>query len=279
MVSGGFNDESGVFFPNSFNPMFSSWSGWSISSMTDTVTRGFMNDFSSISGGGNDASRTYATSYAPNPVRLTFWDLRNDADFKGLYINNSTYAYHSMNEGDGFAKKFGGIDGTDPDFFKLTIHAYVNDELKEDSIEFYLADFRSDDSEEDYIISEWTYVDLSPLGAVDSLEFSLSSSDVGNFGMNTPAYFCVDDITFKFNPLSTLNQALAPLEFYPNPTVDHVTLLEGGRLQILTSTGRSVLSQVVRAQEEVDVSFMPDGTYLLMLEQNGLRYTGKLIKN
>ncbi|MEZ4953573.1 MAG: DUF4465 domain-containing protein [Saprospiraceae bacterium] len=32
------------------------------------------------------------------------------------------------------------------------------------------------------------------LGHVDSL-FTLSSSDAGVFGMNTPAYFCLDNLT------------------------------------------------------------------------------------
>ena len=57
---------------------------------------------------------------------------------------------------------------------------------------FYLADYRSTDSAHDYIVDDWTWVDLSGLGTVDRIEFTLSSSDVGSFGMNTPAYFAMD---------------------------------------------------------------------------------------
>ena len=62
-------------------------------------------------------------------------------------------------------------------------------------IDFYLADFRFDDNTLDYIVDQWTTVDLSGLTNAVELQFSLSSSDVGDFGMNTPAYFAVDHVT------------------------------------------------------------------------------------
>jgi hypothetical protein len=61
-------------------------------------------------------------------------------------------------------------------------------------VEFYLADFRFENNGEDYIVDTWEYVDLSSLGVVNKLEFSLGSSDVGAWGMNTPAYFVIDTI-------------------------------------------------------------------------------------
>ena len=42
-------------------------------------------------------------------------------------------------------------------------------------------------------ITEWTYVDLSQLGEIDGLTFGMTSSDTGDWGMNTPAYFAMDD--------------------------------------------------------------------------------------
>ena len=50
-------------------------------------------------------------------------------------------------------------------------------------------------SAEDYIVDEWTPVVLTSLGNVKSLEFQMSSSDNDPiFGMNTPAYFAIDNI-------------------------------------------------------------------------------------
>jgi hypothetical protein len=62
------------------------------------------------------------------------------------------------------------------------------------AVGFYLADYRSADNGNDYIVHKWEYVGLTSLGEVKSLEFTLSSSDIGDWGMNTPASFAVDTI-------------------------------------------------------------------------------------
>ncbi|MCK4822507.1 DUF4465 domain-containing protein, partial [bacterium] len=63
-------------------------------------------------------------------------------------------------------------------------------------IDFYLADYRFTDNSLDYIVKGWTWLDLSGFGNdVIGLQFALSSSDVGQWGMNTPAYFALDDVT------------------------------------------------------------------------------------
>ena len=106
------------------------------------------------------------------------------------------------------AKQFGGVDGTDPDYFKLLVWGRKG-RSSTDTLDFYLADYRDDDSEKDFIIETWQWVDLSSLGKVDSLIFGLESSDMGDWGMNTPAYFCLDDLyvlpdtaPYVANPLS-----------------------------------------------------------------------------
>ena len=38
---------------------------------------------------------------------------------------------------------------------------------------------------------------FSSLGSASSLVFSLTSSDVGTYGMNTPAYFAVDQLVLS----------------------------------------------------------------------------------
>ena len=131
-LSGGFGDEN-VFLVNDYNPEFMSWSGWAISNITDNTTPGFQNQYSAITGSGFE-SEIYATSFVfgESVIRLV-----NGAVPEGLYVTNATYAYSSMLEGDAFAKKFGGLTGNDPDFFLLTIKAYQNGELSEESVEFF----------------------------------------------------------------------------------------------------------------------------------------------
>jgi hypothetical protein len=78
------------------------------------------------------------------------------------------------------------------DWFKVTITGYLNN-VQTSSVDYYLADFRNGKS---FISRSWNKVDVSALGKVDKVTFAFSSSDNGAFGMNTPAYVCIDDIEF-----------------------------------------------------------------------------------
>ena len=82
----------------------------------------------------------------------------------------------------------------------MTITGKDVDGIITDDIEFYLADFRFDDNSQDYIIDTWTAVDLSILGQVKTIEFSVSSSDTGDYGINTPTYFAIDGIAIDRCP-------------------------------------------------------------------------------
>ncbi len=218
--SGGFSSGN-LFLPNSYNPDFNAWSGWAVSATTDVTTPGFMNDLSAITGGGYN-STAYAVSFTSPQSVIVLQGAAAGGAVEGFYVTNGTYPYLSMLEGDGFAKKFGGESGDDPDFFLLTIKKYLGGELGTDSVNFYLADYRFEDNSQDYIVEEWTYVDLSTLGNADSLQFTMSSTDNSMFGMNTPAYFCMDDLTTADMPVSTQRTELpaADLNVFPNPASD-----------------------------------------------------------
>jgi hypothetical protein len=190
-ASGGFTTR-GMHFANSYNTTFGSWSGFAYSNKTDTTTPGFTNQYSAIAGSGAGGSSTYGVSYTgSNDAVVTLPAGRTVASAS---ITNTTYAYLSMRDGDGFAKKFGGASGNDPDFFKLTITGLDEANVALGTVDFYLADFRFADNASDYLLSGWTAVDLSALSAARKLSFELTSSDNGTFGMNTPAYFAIDDL-------------------------------------------------------------------------------------
>ena len=105
----------------------------------------------------------------------------------------------SMLRGDDFAKQFGGATGDDPDWFLLSVTGYVGDTAA-GSVDFYLADYRFGDNGQDYVVDTWEWVDLTGLGEVDGLGFALSSSDTGEFGMNTPGYFALDHLVVSEIP-------------------------------------------------------------------------------
>jgi hypothetical protein len=104
-----------------------------------------------------------------------------------------------MRDGDpppySFGKKFGGASGEDPDWFKITAFGMdAAGTLLPGVAEFYLADFRATDPAQDYIVDEWMWWDLSVLDGAHRIYFNLSSSDRGAWGMNTPAFFALDDL-------------------------------------------------------------------------------------
>ncbi len=243
--------ESGnVSLFNLYNAGFDFWDGWAISQITNNTTPGYGNQYSAIPGKGYNNSATYAVGYSFVGNYIQLDGAAMGGVVNGLYVTNSTYAYYSILEGDAFAKKFGGVTGNDPDFFKLTIKKHKNGQLAADSVDFYLADYRFANNASDYVVKTWTYVDLRSLGNVDSLAFFLSSSDNGTFGMNTPAYFCVDHITTA-DEVSGTNEALAAASFgiYPNPATTAFTVAakNEGLAIVRDALGRVIATQQIQA--------------------------------
>jgi hypothetical protein len=194
-LAGGFTSQ-GAFFNNKYNPNYGTWSGWSYSNMKDVTTPGFMNQYSAykLPDGGGNMSANYGVAYTFNPGDAKIV-LPDGYSPQSASITNTTYAGLSMLYGDQFAKKFGGPDGTDPDWFLLTISGFDASGNFTGSVDFYLADYRDPDPANKYIISDWTTVDLTPLGNAQTLSFGLTSTDNDPvFGMNTPAYFAIDNL-------------------------------------------------------------------------------------
>jgi hypothetical protein len=195
--AGGFASGA-VWLSNHYNPAWSSWDGFACSNRTDRQTRWLPGQYTAITGCGWGGSANYAVGYcsawAAAP-KITLTGAPEGRTLAGAYLTNIAYTYWSMREGDAIAKKFGGASGHEPDWFLLTIAGIDKDGQPTGPVECYLADFRFADGNQDYIVDDWTWVDLTPLGDVVALEFSLSSSDNDPvWGMNTPAYFAMDTL-------------------------------------------------------------------------------------
>ncbi|MCP4257949.1 MAG: DUF4465 domain-containing protein [Planctomycetes bacterium] len=190
--SGGFTS-GGAHFGNNYNVDWDSWDGFSYSNTTDTTDTTLAGQYNAIAGAGQGGSPNYAVAYIgwTSPPTMT---LSEPGIVDGLYTTNNNFTYYAMLQGDAFSKKFGGENGDDQDWFMLTITGKDVDGAVTSVVEFYLADYRFADNSDDYILDTWQYVDLTSLGMVKSLEFALSSSDVGQWGMNTPAYFAIDTL-------------------------------------------------------------------------------------
>lgn len=185
-LSGSFVSQNAVF-NNVYNSQWFSWSGFACSAKTDTKTPGYANQYSSIAGSGALNSKKYAVAYGTASFTCKPNQYGN-FNIQSLMLTNSTYAYLDMQTGTpGVSKKF-----ADGDWFKIIFNGYLN-KLNTGKVEYYLADFRNGKS---FMANTWNKLDVSTLGKVDSVAISFDSSDTGQWGINTPTYVCIDNITF-----------------------------------------------------------------------------------
>ena len=166
-----------------------SWDGFAYSTMTSTTYASLDDQYNCCVGHGANGSQTYAVVYCNAYSNLPTVKRTDGEPFKvyGFSVTNSAYAYTSMKEGDAYAKKF-----ESDDWFLLTITGYyLKDKVGTET--FYLA-------ANGVIVNDWKLVNLESLGTVDRLELNLLSSDTGEWGMNTPAYFCIDNFNEPCTP-------------------------------------------------------------------------------
>ena len=275
-MSGGFSDD-GYFFSNSYTSYGGTsyaWGGFAYSNKTDTVTTGLPNQFAAIAGIGYNNSANYAVSSVlldwmnnnepvPNIIKLSPAQTIN-----GFYVTNSTYTYLTILNGNTFSKKFGGTTGNDPDWFMLKIQGYHSGVIT-DSVKFYLADYRFTDNNLDYIVKDWKWCDLSSLGTIDSLGFTLYSSDTGAYGMNTPSYFCMDNFngSAPTNNISELKEDQFEINAYPNPCNDYINIYinekSKGKLTITDITGKELKSIYDFKGGNININNLQAGFYLI----------------
>ena len=269
------NFSSGDYnFSNSYDTTWGAasgyWSsGWAYSNMTDSTTSGFTNQYSAKPGGGHPIGGANYAIGKPNST-IVF----NNPNGLSINITNSTYAANSMRDGDAFAKKF---TNADQDYFKLHIYGYSNGSIA-DSTEFYLADFTHADSTLDYIVTDWQYVELLP-GPYDSVSFDLSSSDVGAFGMNTPAYFCIDNVGNFPLSSNTINQEI--INIYPNPSSDFIYInskdSDNYTISLFNILGELIIDKKINLQQ-LNLSNLPNGQYFLKIESESGIINEKILK-
>jgi len=203
----------GAGFNNFSDGDWAFWEGFAYSNMSDTTTAGYGNQYSAFTGTGVDAGDDiYAVGYVGYSTipTVTFGE---PTLVSGAYFANTTYAALAMLNGELPAKKFGGPTGDDADWFMLTITGKDSSGSVTGAVDYYLADYKFSDNALDYVLNSWQFLDLSSLGEVSSLEFGLSSSDVGQYGMNTPAYFAMDGLVVVPEPATLLLLGLGGLVF------------------------------------------------------------------
>lgn len=287
-------DTPNATFRYHWNSTSSYWeSGSAYTNKKDTVDGNYTNLYGNIIGAGFSGDN-YVTVQGGATVVL-----KNLSVLSGFYITNTTYAWKIIKNGNAFSRKFGDTTGTFsggtiaqghyPDWFKLVINGYRGGILLTDSVEFYLADYRPAGIANDYVVKNWQFVNCTSLGIVDSVMFTLKSSDVGSFGMNTPKFFSLDNFTTNSTVSIAEVNSLSNAALYPNPANEVITLqfstqtTQQLKLTVSDVTGRVVKSLDVNVNSGenkllIDLADVQAGIYFIKDNSSSLQAI-KFIKN
>lgn len=255
----GETDQQGAFtsgtyvFPvnNSYGGMV--WNGFAPSNRTATQFINLTPDqFNVVNGKGYKSSATFAIYYpsifnGPAGTSEAVTGFLDSFEAKGMYVNNTAYAATSMSNGDSFAKKFGKGD-----WFKFTAYGKQTDGTFK-TVDFYLADFTSDNESDWYTINDWTYVDLSSLGTVTEISFWPSGSDTGLYGLNTPAYFAMDNFGADYDGTSPKAKDMTTTGI---SEVNYSSVISAHEVARYTLNG----TRLAAPQKGINIVKMSDGT-------------------
>lgn len=178
LESGNFRIEQSVAYGGSYV------TGGVVTNITGTDFKDFKDAYKSAKGGayaGKNYLVWYNDSFDPGTIAL-----KTPAVVPGMYVTNNVYAYSSMTKGDDIAGDPFGKD----DYFTLIVHGWLNDKEVNNQVSVKLAEGTN-------IVKDWIYVDLSSLGQIDEISFTMEGSRTGDYGLNTPTYFCIDNLGGK----------------------------------------------------------------------------------
>lgn len=251
--------------------------GFAVSSMTDTTTGTSANLYSAITGTGAQGTEAYLVG---NPsgnstVGMKYTKVSpGGSSFRSLYVTNTTYAYRVMKNGNQFSRKF---TGKNKDSFVLVMYGFSSGTLV-DSAKVYLADFTHADSSNNYILKEWKKVDFSFFS--DSISFKMVSSDVGNFGINTPTFFALDQITVNHSASLARLSSAKVIKMYPNPATSSITIMDQSPVrsaEVLDVSGRLLI--INQTSNSINIGELDAGCYLLrVIFEDGTYGTQRFIK-
>jgi len=165
-----------TYMDNSWGTAF--YYGFYASNDTLNTSTGYTEPYRSAVGGayaGNNFAIWTNDYYCGNSVLSA-----NPVPAVGFFVSNNAYTVDVMAKGAWGAKKF-----DDTDWLNLVCVGKLAG-VTTGIVTVELA-------KEGKYIKDWTYVDLSALGQVNEVMFYMDGSDSGEYGLNTPSYFCFDN--------------------------------------------------------------------------------------
>lgn len=248
--------QSGNFlFDNYLWADYDFWGKFAYSNETSTTYESLDDQFHSAVGHGAEGSANYGVAYVADamfgPGSTCFYvaDSSEGDSISGCYITNSAWGKDAVINGDGMSTVPGPF--AYGDYFSLTATGTRADGTTA-SLDFYLADYRSENPANYYCLDTWEWFDLRPLGKVTKVSFSMNSTKSNEYGISTPTYFCIDNIDGT-RPL----QEAEPVEI-----VSYATTLNLGDYFTFEDEEASVSYAIADAYDESLATLAIDGASL-----------------
>jgi len=184
------------------NPSWSYWTGSALStrSTIDSGYNGFTNEMASVTGTGNNGSKTYAVVYGESTVDYLVWNspylptvaITPGVELVSMAVTNTAYNWSSMHYGDQFTNQTVAEGG----WFDMLIYGVDANGNQTGTARQTLG------SDTAGILDKWVtvYFDESFAGTTE-LRFSWQSNDILDgyqSWLNYPVYFAYDDIVYRY---------------------------------------------------------------------------------
>ena len=176
-----------------YNEEYQYWGGFAVSKCfeTDAAKGVFENQYSAFNTKAADGEwflLYYYDSYS-EPCDLIF---KKSVMLNSVMLNLTTYTYASITDEDinTFARKF-----DDGDYLKVIFTPLDSSEAPVgEGVECYVVDYRDGKR---FVADDWQ---TFPLGFVadGNVRVTIETSDVGEYGANTPLYICLDSLEYNF---------------------------------------------------------------------------------
>lgn len=217
----GYFESNGIVYYNEYNSKYGSYAGATYSNITQYTAGTLYNGSGQYAAaplgglskdGTTDPNEIYSVIYvdhnysmfAEAPV-IDLSALESSVD--GIYLSNTSLTVDVLT-----SPKYESNPAhpfTDGDWMKISIYGYDANMSEIGTVEFYLADYRDGKTD---IVKDWQYVSFEAFtGDVKFLNFEITSSDNGEWGMNTPSFVAVGGFSTAVPEPSTCAAILGAL--------------------------------------------------------------------
>ena len=180
-----------------------SWEGFTLSQVSQDTA----NVFGCVANGGvGEVGTPYVIGYYSEWVTESLGYSSNTILFDQAYYPEYVYVCQNSNTMEAIAH--GGVFNsrvfTEKDTLALIVNALDSTLQPISTMTYYLAvDGKKN--------AGWEKVPLTALGKAVGLSFSMTTTDIGQFGANTPLYFALDALTVNTEPLTALHTPTSPM--------------------------------------------------------------------